>query len=64
MWKNQKQLNKNFQKLNLRAFKREGYHNISGASVKVSMVGVVIMCANNYLGLSSNKEVVEAAKSA
>ncbi|MCH1612714.1 MAG: glycine C-acetyltransferase [Flavobacteriales bacterium] len=36
-----------------------------GASVKVSDGGeVVIMCANNYLGLSSNKEVVEAAKSA
>ena len=36
-----------------------------GASVKVSDGGeVVVMCANNYLGLSSNEEVVEAAKSA
>lgn len=36
-----------------------------GASLKVSDGGeVVVMCANNYLGLSSNKEVVEAAKSA
>jgi len=47
-------------------FKKERIINTSqGASVKVSDVGeVVVMCANNYLGLSSNKEVVEAAKSA
>ena len=36
-----------------------------GASVFVgSGREVIIMCANNYLGLSSNSEVVEAAKSA
>ena len=36
-----------------------------GASVFVdSSREVIIMCANNYLGLSSNSEVVEAAKSA
>ena len=36
-----------------------------GASVFVgSGTEVIIMCANNYLGLSSNSEVVEAAKSA
>ena len=36
-----------------------------GASVFVgSGREVIIMCANNYLGLSSNPEVVEAAKSA
>lgn len=47
-------------------FKKERIITTSqGASVKVSDGGeVVIMCANNYLGLSSNKEVVEAAKSA
>ncbi len=47
-------------------FKKERIITTSqGASVKVSDSGeVVIMCANNYLGLSSNKEVVEAAKSA
>ena len=47
-------------------FKRERVITTSqGASVKVSDGGeVVVMCANNYLGLSSNKEVVEAAKSA
>ncbi len=47
-------------------FKKERVITTSqGASVKVSDGGeVVIMCANNYLGLSSNKEVVEAAKSA
>lgn len=47
-------------------FKKERVITTSqGASVKVFDGGeVVIMCANNYLGLSSNKEVVEAAKSA
>jgi len=47
-------------------FKKERIITTSqGASVKVSDGGeVVVMCANNYLGLSSNKEVVEAAKSA
>lgn len=36
-----------------------------GASVFVdSGKEVIIMCANNYLGLSSNKEVIHAAKSA
>ena len=47
-------------------FKKERVITTSqGASVKVSDGGeVVVMCANNYLGLSSNKEVVEAAKSA
>jgi len=47
-------------------FKKERVITTSqGASVKVSDGGeVIIMCANNYLGLSSNKEVVEAAKSA
>ena len=47
-------------------FKKERVITTSqGASVKVNDGGeVVIMCANNYLGLSSNKEVVEAAKSA
>ena len=36
-----------------------------GASVFVdSGKEVIIMCANNYLGLSSNKEVIDAAKSA
>ena len=47
-------------------FKRERVITTSqGASVKVTDGGeVVVMCANNYLGLSSNKEVVEAAKSA
>ena len=47
-------------------FKKERVITTSqGASVKVSEGGeVVVMCANNYLGLSSNKEVVEAAKSA
>ena len=47
-------------------FKKERVITTSqGASVKVSDDGeVVVMCANNYLGLSSNKEVVEAAKSA
>ena len=47
-------------------FKKERVITTSqGASVKVSGGGeVVVMCANNYLGLSSNKEVVEAAKSA
>ena len=46
-------------------FKKERVITTSqGASVKVSDGGeVVVMCANNYLGLSSNKEVVEAAKS-
>ena len=45
-------------------FKKERVITTSqGASVKVSDGGeVVVMCANNYLGLSSNKEVVEAAK--
>ena len=34
-----------------------------GASVKInSGEEVVIMCANNYLGLSSHPEVIEAAK--
>lgn len=34
-----------------------------GAEVKVSSGDeVVIMCANNYLGLSSNKEVIQASK--
>jgi glycine C-acetyltransferase len=34
-----------------------------GASVQVSSgENVVIMCANNYLGLSSNPEVIQAAK--
>ena len=52
--------------MNLRGFLKERVITTSqGASVKVSDGGeVVIMCANNYLGLSSNKEVVEAAKSA
>ena len=47
-------------------FKKERVITTSqGASVNVSDGGeVVVMCANNYLGLSSNKEVVEAAKSA
>ena len=47
-------------------FKKERVITTSqGASVKVSDDGeVVVMCANNYLGLSSNEEVVEAAKSA
>ncbi len=47
-------------------FKKERVITTSqGASVKVSDGGeVVVMCANNYLGLSSDKEVVEAAKSA
>jgi glycine C-acetyltransferase len=47
-------------------FKKERVITTSqGASVKVSDGGeVVVMCSNNYLGLSSNKEVVEAAKSA
>ncbi|MDG1690293.1 MAG: glycine C-acetyltransferase [Flavobacteriales bacterium] len=47
-------------------FKKERVITTSqGPSVKVSDGGdVVVMCANNYLGLSSNKEVVEAAKSA
>ena len=47
-------------------FKKERIITTSqGASVKVSGGGeVVVMCANNYLGLSSNKDVVEAAKSA
>ena len=47
-------------------FKKERVITTSqGASVKVADGGeVVVMCANNYLGLSSNKEVVEAAKSA
>jgi glycine C-acetyltransferase len=47
-------------------FKKERIITTSqGASVKVSDGGeVVVMCANNYLGLSSNQEVVEAAKSA
>ena len=47
-------------------FKKERVITTSqGASVKVNDGGeVVVMCANNYLGLSSNKEVVEAAKSA
>ena len=47
-------------------FKKERVITTSqGASVKVSDGGeVIIMCANNYLGLSSNKEVVKAAKSA
>ena len=46
-------------------FKKERVITTSqGASVKVSDGGeVVVMCANNYLGLSSNEEVVEAAKS-
>ncbi len=36
-----------------------------GANVKVASGDeVVIMCANNYLGLSSHPEVIEAAKSA
>ena len=36
-----------------------------GANVKVSTgEDVVIMCANNYLGLSSNPEVIQAAKDA
>lgn len=36
-----------------------------GASVKInSGEDVVVMCANNYLGLSSHSEVVEAAKNA
>lgn len=36
-----------------------------GASVKInSGEEVVIMCANNYLGLSSHPEVIEAAKNA
>ncbi|TXI84274.1 MAG: aminotransferase class I/II-fold pyridoxal phosphate-dependent enzyme, partial [Crocinitomicaceae bacterium] len=36
-----------------------------GAKVKVASGDeVVIMCANNYLGLSSHPEVIEAAKSA
>ena len=36
-----------------------------GARVKVqSGDEVVIMCANNYLGLSSNPEVIQAAKDA
>ena len=36
-----------------------------GANVTVSSgEEVVIMCANNYLGLSSHPEVVEAAKDA
>ena len=45
-------------------FKKERVITTSqGASVKVSDGGeVVVMCANNYLGLSSNEEVVEAAK--
>jgi glycine C-acetyltransferase len=53
--------------LNLKGFfKKERIITTSqGASVKVSDGGeVVVMCANNYLGLSSNQEVVEAAKSA
>jgi len=47
-------------------FKKERIITTSqGASVIVSGGGeVVVMCANNYLGLSSNKDVVEAAKSA
>ena len=47
-------------------FKKERVITTSqGASVKVSDGGeVVVMCANNYLGLSSNEKVVEAAKSA
>ena len=47
-------------------FKKERIITTSqGASVKVSGGGeVVVMCANNYLGLSSNNDVVEAAKSA
>ncbi len=47
-------------------FKKERVITTSqGASVKVADGGeVVVMCANNYLGLSSNIEVVEAAKSA
>jgi len=47
-------------------FKKERVITTSqGASVKVSDGGeVVVMCANNYLGLSSNEEVVEAAKKA
>ena len=47
-------------------FKRERViTSAQGASVFVdSSREVIIMCANNYLGLSSNSEVVEAAKSA
>ena len=47
-------------------FKKErGITSAQGASVFVgSGREVIIMCANNYLGLSSNSEVVEAAKSA
>ncbi|MEO9257808.1 MAG: glycine C-acetyltransferase [Crocinitomicaceae bacterium] len=35
-----------------------------GASVTVANKEVIIMCANNYLGLSSHPEVIKAAKSA
>ena len=61
------QLNKELSEIKSKGlFKKERVITTSqGASVKVSDGGeVVIMCANNYLGLSSNKEVVEAAKSA
>ena len=47
-------------------FKRERIiTSPQGANVKISTgENVVIMCANNYLGLSSNPEVIEAAKEA
>lgn len=35
-----------------------------GASVTVANKEVIIMCANNYLGLSSHPEVIKAAKNA
>ena len=61
------QLNKELLEIESKGlFKKERIITTSqGASVKVSGGGeVVVMCANNYLGLSSNKDVVEAAKSA
>ncbi len=62
-----KQLSKKLSNIESKGlFKKERVITTSqGASVRVAGGGeVVVMCANNYLGLSSNKEVVEAAKSA
>ena len=62
-----KQLKNELQNIELSGlFKKERViTSAQGASVFVdSSREVIIMCANNYLGLSSNSEVVEAAKSA
>src|SRR3990172_7731916 len=46
-------------------FKRERIITTKqGAAVKVNGKEVIILCANNYLGLSSHPKVVEAAKKA